>query len=272
MHALRLVVFGPGRAGGSIALAAERAGHRVVGLVPGPTGTVRTELLHLPVSGEQLPGCDLLVVAVPDDALPEVVARLEGTTASISVVAHLSGFTSHEVLAPLRREGTAIGSLHPVQSLPDPATGSEALRGASAAVSGERRAVTLLASFATSLGMIPFELDDADRALHHAAATAASNFVAVALIVAVRLAERAGTPVEAYAALTRTTVANVATHGAAALTGPVARGDLGTLRGHLDAIAGGAPDVLAAFVDLVAANASMTPHREAVESLVGEYR
>lgn len=269
MKSFHLVVFGPGRAGGSIALAALRAGHDVVGLVPGPSGTVPAELAHLPITRAGLPACDILVLAVPDDALTDVVASLEGALSGVDTVAHLSGFTSNAVLAPLRSSSTAIGSLHPVQSLTDPVQGASALEGSFAAISGDERAVGTLTQFAETLGMQPFEIDDAMRALHHAAASAASNFVAAALVVSRGLAERAGVPPEAYAHLTAQTISNVATRGLGGMTGPIARGDLGTVRGQLDAVMAGAPELVRSFAAFVRATAALTPNREAIESVVG---
>jgi predicted short-subunit dehydrogenase-like oxidoreductase (DUF2520 family) len=158
-----------------------------------------------------------------------------------------------------------------VQSLPDPERGAAGLAGSYAAVSGDERARGLLVDFARSLGMLPFQIDDDMRPLHHAAAAAASNFVAGALVVSRRLAERAGVPREAYERLTQQTIANVGANGIAGLTGPIARGDFGTVRGQLAAIAREAPELLPAYVAMVRATAELTEHRAHIESVVGEY-
>jgi len=252
-----------------MALAADRAGHRVVGLVPGPSGVCAPSLARFSLAHAAIPASDLLILGVPDDAIGAVVATLAGV--DTGVVCHLSGFTSSEALGPLRSGGRSVGALHPVQSLPDPEQGAAALRGSFAAVSGDQPAKELLNEFARSLGMVPFEIEDAMRAIHHAAAVAASNFVAAALVVSRRLAEKAGVPVEAYEGLTSRTIANVAAGGIDALTGPIARGDMGTVRGQLAAIAREAPDLLAPYVALVKATASLTTHRESIESAVEAY-
>jgi predicted short-subunit dehydrogenase-like oxidoreductase (DUF2520 family) len=251
-----------------MALAAERAGHHVVGVVPGPSGVLAAPLEHLNVIDGVIPSCDLLIVAVPDDAIAQLASNLAGVDSRVAC--HLSGFTSADVLAPLRSPRTVIGALHPVQSLPDPELGSAALAGSHAAVSGDLEACDVLESFATSLGMLPFRLDDALRPLHHAAASAASNFVAAALALSQALAERAGVPGAAYQRLTETTIANVAEHGLDALTGPIARGDVGTVRGQLAAIARDAPELSASYVAMVRATAGLTDHEALIESILGD--
>jgi predicted short-subunit dehydrogenase-like oxidoreductase (DUF2520 family) len=91
---------------------------------------------------------------------------------------------------------------------------------------------------AISLGMRPFRVDDADRVAYHAAATVASNHLVALLGQAARLADAAGVPPAALLPLVYATLENVETLGPeSALTGPVARGDVDTVRRHLDVLA-----------------------------------
>jgi predicted short-subunit dehydrogenase-like oxidoreductase (DUF2520 family) len=232
-HALRLIVIGPGRAGGALALAAARAGIHVVGVMS------RSETSRFgPVVrwGAVLPPADLALVAVKDEAISEVVDQLSGAVGEVGVVAHVSGFVPVEVLGPLRSEGTAIGGFHPLQTLPDPDRGAEALRGSFAGIGGDAGADEVLRRLAVGLGMIPFALDDGARPAYHAAAAASSNFVVAALGLAGDLFAAAGVDPLVARPLVERVVANVFTGGAAsALTGPIARGDLDTVRGHLAA-------------------------------------
>lgn len=272
MEPLRIVIVGPGRAGGSVALAASAAGHEIVGVIPGPSGRIPDRLELVRVDGTP-PRADLLVIAPRDDAIGEVVGRLADDATRFDHACHLSGLASVELLAPLRAGGCSIGSFHPVQSLPDEERGSRALAGAHAAVSGDAGTVELLASFAESLGMSWFMVADHLKPLHHAAASAASNFVVASLAVAAELVQRAGIPRDAYRPLTLASVDNAYdADPLRVLTGPVARGDVGTVTAQLEAAESVSPQIGRAFTAMVQATAALTPHEEALLHVVASRR
>jgi len=173
-------------------------------------------------------GCDLLVIAVPDADVASVAASV--TPSPSIVVVHLAGSLGTGVLATHPRRGV----LHPVVALPEPAEGARRLAaGAIFAISGD----PLVADVVSALGGAAVEVADRDRAHHHAAATIASNHTVALLATVGRAAAVAGVPLRAYLGLARDAVDLVATHGpAAALTGPVARGDWSTVASHLAAL------------------------------------
>ena len=215
MPTLRLI--GPGRAGTSLATALGRAGWQVDGALG----------RHDDVQGAAI-GVDLLVIATPDGAIADVATAVEPV--DTTVVAHLAGSLGLDVLAPHPRRA----AVHPLAALPDATIGADRLvAGCWFAVAGDpiaRRVVD-------DLGGRAIEVADADRAAYHAAACIASNHLVALLGQAERVAATAGVPLEAYLDLVRATVENVAALGpAAALTGPVARGDTATLARHLDAL------------------------------------
>ena len=265
MDPLRIAVVGPGRAGGAVALRAIAAGHRVEAVVPGPSGSVPAELVdsvQVVVDGP-LPPVDLVIVAVPDDVIAEVAGHLANrlTLSGGAIVIHLSGLTSIEVLAPLEARGCLTGGLHPLMTLPSPRTGSMALEGAPAGVSGSSDdAVARIMDFATTLGMRPFELDDRMRALYHAAASVAANMVTAVLGVSFDLFAAAGIDPAVSRPLVERAVANCFDLGPGpALTGPVSRGDVGTVALQRAAVAGLGPGIAAEFdslLDLVRGRAS----------------
>lgn len=259
---MRIVLVGPGRAGTALSLAARRAGHDVVAVAGRNrlTTAAASELLEASACdiGDPLPACDLLVIAVTDDAIASVAAAVspaEGTAAAV----HLSGAVSTEALAPLRRSGLLVGSLHPLQTLPTPEVGADRLAGAWVAVTASNEDLgRLLRDLATSLGCMPFSLDDADKPLYHAGAAAAANFPLVALAMAEDLFVGAGVPWEAARPLVEAVVANAFSLGPrAALTGPVARGDVDTVRRQIEAVADAAPEWRSTFEAFVAETAAM---------------
>lgn len=229
---VNLVVVGPGRAGGSLSRASEAAGHRLVGVL-----SRRSEPATLSWD-EPLPACDLVLVAVSDSAIREVAERLAPRWNPSHPAVHVSGFMSVEALRPLAETGAAVGSFHPLQTLPDPERGAKALAGAWAGVTAGEELRRLLWDYAASLEMRAFDLGDDAKPLYHAAAAAAANYVVESLGVASDLLEGAGVPIESMEPLTRRVVENVFAVGAdAALTGPIARGDVATVRGQMRAAA-----------------------------------
>jgi predicted short-subunit dehydrogenase-like oxidoreductase (DUF2520 family) len=183
-----------------------------------------------------LPEADIALIAVKDRAVPEVVERLRGKVGQVAVVAHVSGFLPVTVLKPLHEDDVALGGFHPLQSLPDPESGASALAGSYVGIGGEQLAVDALTHLAGSLGLTAFALDDAARPAYHAAAAAAANFVVTALGVSGDLFSSAGLDARVSRPLVEQVVSNVFDHGpAAALTGPIARGDIDTVIGHLTA-------------------------------------
>ena len=220
MAARSVRIIGNGRAGGAMAAALSEVGWKV----------------H-PVLGRSAPaaqvasaaaGADLVLIATPDTAVSEVAAAIEPSV--IAVVAHLAGSLGLDAVSMHPRPA----ALHPLMALPDAAVGARRLlSGGWFAVAGDPLARQAVAD----LGGRAFEVTDADRAAYHAAAVVASNHLVALLGQAERIASGAGVPFAAFIDLVRATVDNIDELGpAAALTGPAARGDVETIRRHLEAI------------------------------------
>lgn len=185
---------------------------------------------------EDIPEVDIVLLAVRDDAIAEVSHRLSGQVGGVGVVAHVSGFVPVLALHHLQVHGPAVGGFHPLQSLPDPESGADALAGAFAGIDGDDLAVDMLTHLASTLGMEPFRLDDAARPAYHAAAAAAANFVVASLAVSGDLFASAGVDPRVCRPLVERVVANAFDKGPeVSLTGPIARGDIETVIGHLTA-------------------------------------
>ena len=170
---------------------------------------------------------EVVLLCVPDTAIAEVA---RGVPPGRAWIGHVSGATPLAVLEPHERRF----SLHPLQTFDrsgDPAQ----LDGAWAAISGETsEALGVARALAETLGLRPFELADGDRALYHAGAVFASNYVVTLQRAAVRL----GVPAEGLVALMKGTI----DHGFA-LTGPIARGDWATVEAHKRAIRAAQPEL-----------------------------
>ena len=185
---------------------------------------------------------DLIILCVPDAAIPEVARSLEPGP----WIAHVSGATRLSALDPHERRF----SVHPLQTFTR-ARGAEQLDGAWAAVSGETdEAVAHGLSLARTLGLEPFELDDSMRTLYHAGAAVASNYLVTLYRAAASLFEEAGAPPEALVPLMRRTIEN-----GFELTGPIARGDRTTVDAHLAALQSRRPELEEMYRALAAVTA-----------------
>jgi predicted short-subunit dehydrogenase-like oxidoreductase (DUF2520 family) len=228
--------------GQGLALALGRAGHPVA-LVSRSGHPVAPPLrLHSGPRADALRAASLVLLAVPDGAIASLAAELadEGAVTPDHVVLHLSGLLDRDALAPLHRSGAALGSLHPLQTVSDPTTAAERLRGAYAGVEGDDRAVAAAETLALGLGMTPVRIPAAAKSAYHAGAAFAANYTTALVAVAERLALAAGIAPEVarqlYLPLIRGAAANLEAGPAAALTGPVRRGDVATVTAHLAAL------------------------------------
>lgn len=197
-------------------------------------------------------GADLVLVAVRDGEIALLAQRLarRGAIRPGALVLHLSGAMPSTALAPLRAAGARTASLHPLQTFADPRV---ALRGVWWFHEGDARGecAALVRRLGGRMRALPVE----GKALYHAAAVAASNYLVAAEDLAVRLAAAAGIPprdgLRALLPLVRGTVRNLERVGLpAALTGPVARGDAATVRVHRAALRALDPALDAAYAAL----------------------
>jgi len=186
------------------------------------------------------PGTTAVLLGVPDEALPEVSMALaaRGDAPPGCAAFHLSGALGTDPLAPLLEKGYSVGTLHPLQSLADPLLGAEQLKGVYFAVSGEPAAISAARRIVNPLGSFVLTIPVARRPLYHAAAVFASNYLVVLIGAAGRLMVQAGVPedeaLQAILPLARGSLENLGRLGPVrALTGPVSRGDVETVRLHL---------------------------------------
>jgi predicted short-subunit dehydrogenase-like oxidoreductase (DUF2520 family) len=226
-----LAIVGAGRVGSSLAAAAERAGIEVS--LAGREDALATC---------RAAGAALL--CVPDGAIADAAAIVSEAVPPLELVGHVSGSTALEELAPAATAGAATFSLHPLQTVPDPRA---ELTGSPCAISGSSvEALGFARALALRLGMKPFAVAEQHRALYHAAACLASNFLVTLEESAAELLEAAGARAgrELLTPLVLRTAANWSERGGEALTGPIARGDRATVERHLEALRASAPELL----------------------------
>ena len=239
-------IIGPGRAGVGLALALRQAGVRVIGL----HGRRRKSVprgLTLSVGGVApwLARADVVLLAVRDDSLGPLVSDLarSGAVRRGQVFLHLSGALPAAVLQRLKKRGAHAGAMHPLMTVSaDPRRAAEHVRGATFALEGDAASLRAARAIARRLGGVPVVIASRSRARYHAGAVFASNYVVVVLAAAEQLLADAGmtrrVARRALLPLALASLENVWEVGPeAALTGPIRRGDAGTVRLHRRALA-----------------------------------
>lgn len=229
--------------GQGLGLALKRRGYKVILVSRSQREVAPPLILHQGSRSEATAGSELILIATPDDAIRGVAGELasERAISRDQIVLHLSGLLDRTALLPLEDTGAGCGSFHPVQSVAEPSTAAERLKGAYVGIEGDERALIAAERLANTLRMIPVRIPAEAKPAYHAGAAFVANYTVALVGVAERLARSAGVPPDVaarlYLPLLSGAVANLTSLGpAAALTGAVRRGDVETIHVHLEAL------------------------------------
>lgn len=183
---------------------------------------------------------ELLILAVPDDELPGLVTYLasSGSTTAGQILVHTSGRHGTEVLAPATALGAIGLAIHPAMTFTGMSMDLQRLNGTCFAVTGPAPFIPIAQALVVEMGGEPVHVAEADRALYHAALAHAANHLVTILGQSQQMLASIGIedPARYMGPLVRAAVDNALASGEGALTGPVARGDAGTVKAHLQAL------------------------------------
>lgn len=243
-----VAVIGTGVVGSAVALLLRQKGYTVTG-VCSKTGVSAAGLAaelgcrSTTVPGDIITEADIIFLTTPDRELSSVASRLadSGTVNNKHIFYHMSGALPAEVLSPLKEKGAAIGAAHPLQSFATIEKAIANLPGSFFAIQGDSRAIDAVLKIVADLGGKPFLMKSEDKALYHLGACIASNYLVAVIHFAVSIFNCIGMSpeqaAEALLPLVKGTLANIEVLGPVkSLTGPVARGDAGTIERHLEAM------------------------------------
>jgi predicted short-subunit dehydrogenase-like oxidoreductase (DUF2520 family) len=256
---LAVGVVSTGRVGAVLGAALARAGHTVVAASGVSRESVQRAEDLLPgvpllAPDDVVRAADLVLLALPDDALPGMVRGLAAADALRpgQIVVHTCGAHGVDVLAPAQEHGALPLALHPVMTFTGRAEDLERLPtccfGVTAGDSDEA-AWSVGEALVVEMGAEPVRIPDSARPLYHTALAHGANHLVTLVAEAADLLRGAGvdTPERMLGPLLSAALDNALRHGDRALTGPVARGDAGTVRAHLRVLAENAPDMLPAY-------------------------
>lgn len=276
---LAVGVVSAGRVGAVLGAALAAAGHHVIAT----SGVSRPSVLRaesllpgvpLKSPDDVVAGADLALLAVPDDVLPGLVRGLAaaGCFRAGQIVVHTSGAHGVGVLAPAVDHGVLPLALHPVLTFTGRTEDVARLAGASVGVTateGDEIAWSVGEALVVEMGSEPVRVPESVRPLYHAALAHGANHLVTLVRDCVDLLDHAGIrPAERLVApLLSAALDNALRHGDRALTGPVARGDVGTVRTHLRELDAVDPDLARTYRAL----AARTAHRAEAAGLLPEH-
>ena len=264
---LAVGVVSTGRVGAVLGAALTRAGHTVVAASGVSKESVQRAEELLPgvpllPPDEVVRQADLVLLALPDDALGGMVRGLAAAEAfrSGQIVVHTCGAHGVDVLAPATEHGALSLALHPVMTFTGRAEDLGRLATCCFGVTagdGDEAAWSVGEALVVEMGAEPVRVPDAARPLYHTALAHGANHLVTLVAEAADLLKRAGVgdPNRMLGPLLSAALDNALRHGDRALTGPVARGDVGTVRAHLRVLAENAPEMLPTYRALAARTA-----------------
>src|SRR5215217_2715863 len=256
---LRVGIVGAGRVGAVLGAALTAAGHDVVAAAGLSTASAERAARLLPgvpllPADEVVAAADLVVLAVPDDTLAGLVAGLAGTGVwrAGQLTFHTSGAHGLAVLAPAEQAGVLPLALHPAMTFTGTPEDADRLVGAPFGVTGRPEYRAVAETLVLEMGGEPFFVAEADRRLYHAALVTGANHLVTLVAEAADLLRSAGVgdPARVLGPLLTAALDNGLRRGDRGLTGPVSRGDVGTVAAHLQTLTERAPSSVDAYVAL----------------------
>ena len=257
-------VVGAGRVGAVLGAALQRVGHRVVA-VSGVSEESRERAARLlpgtPVLApeEVVRQAELVVLAVPDDALADLVAGLSATRTwqAGQLVAHTSGRHGLEVYAPALDQHVLGLALHPAMTFTGTAIDLDRLVECCFGVTAPEPLRPVAEALVLEIGAEPVWIEESARGLYHAALAHGANHLVTLIAQSLQALRAAGveSPARVLGPLVSAALDNALRAGDAALTGPVARGDAGTVAEHLRQLQSLTPDIRPTYVALARATA-----------------
>ena len=256
---IKLGFVGAGTVGTALSLKLGGAGYQVIAVSSRSQTSARklAQTIGGCLSGgsnqDVADAAELVFITTPDDAIGRVVSQIKWHKGQ-SVV-HCSGADSTDILESARKAGAYVGVFHPLQTFADVTQAIENIPGSTFALEAEEPLLAMLKDMAAAVEGHWIELKASDKVIYHASAVIACNYLVTLVKLATDLWQAFDIPrgqaVQALLPLIKGTIHNIDTVGIPqCLTGPIARGDTGTIKKHLHALRETAPGLLSAYREL----------------------
>ncbi len=279
---LRVGVIGAGRVGSVLGLALARAGHKVVAASAVSDASVARVEERLPGArilepAQVAEASDLVLLTVPDDSLPDLVEGLAATGTDLrgKILVHASGASGYGILAPATVVGALPLALHPAMTFTGREEDIDRLANCAFGVTAPEQLRPIAEALVVEMGAEPVWIAEDKRTLYHAALAGGANHLVTLVADSASLLSAAGVPEPGrmLAPMLSASLDNALRLGIHGLSGPVLRGDAGTVAGHVEQLRENAPESVASYVELArltadrAINAGMLKPEDAVRLL-----
>lgn len=250
MHTVTVGIIGPGKVGTTLGILAKKSSRYnvIVGGRNPEKARAAAEQIDRDTKfcgiDEAASESDIVLLTVPDDCIETISNELaeNGSFSDKTIVAHCSGALSSDVLhAAYQKCGSSIASMHPLQTFPDIESALTNVSGTFCYYEGSSSALAILKEFIIDIGFNPVAIDKKSKVLYHATAVFACNYLSSLMDAALETGMLAGIDKDimwkSLSPLVHATISNIEKNGPeAALTGPIARGDINTVMNHLKSL------------------------------------
>jgi len=266
-----IAIIGPGRLGQALGKLLNGEGFPIAFVVARRQAAARRAArfigagVAVGLSAREMAEASVILLTASDAALASISGQVAGLRKDWHgrVVLHTSGSAPASVLQPFKRRGAAIGSLHPFQTIPNPAAGVRNLRGCVWGIEGDLKACRVARQWVRALGGVTFQIRAGTKTLYHASAFIVCPTLVTLMNQSVKLLRRSGVSESMarrmLAGIMAETANNFVRFGARrALTGPATRGDWVTIHHHVAELRRVVPEILPAYGELVRLMAALT--------------
>lgn len=283
-----VAIIGAGRVGSSVGYLLSRAGYAVTS-VAARTAESAEKAAAFIGAGEPTTDvvkaaskADIIFITTPDGAIKNICDKIAsgGGLKPGSIVVHMSGAQSLALLDAAKLSGSYRAVIHPLQSVPSPAQGIKNLPGSYFRTEADPEALETARALVTALGGIELVMpkwssDKESAALYHAGAVAVSNYFVALIDYGLKFYQALGADkheaLKAVLPLIKGTLANIESMGTTeALTGPIVRGDAGTIKGHIEAMQAKAPELLGLYRELAKQTVAVAVERGGITRQMAE--
>ena len=285
----RIGFIGAGTVATSLAIALSRSGYPVLAAASRTFASARNlagmvpDCTAYPTIGEATDATDVIFITSPDDVIASVTSSISWRPGQTAV--HCSGAASLDVLDGALRRGASIGTFHPLQAFSSVENGVKSIPGTTFGIEGDTPIRAYLKEMASDMGGNPIFLKSEDKALYHLSGVMVGGLLSTLGATAAQLWDQMGMEradgVKALAPMMRQVSINMETSGVpGAIAGPYVRGDIGTIRKHLDTLQSRAPQVLPLYCELALAGlpyaiekGPLAPERaDEIRKLIEQYK
>lgn len=275
-----IAIIGMGKVGTAVGYLLKSAGYSVIALagrsdesIASGTKYIGSTTYSTPSQAASQASC--IFITTTDDAIKPVCDKitLDGAVGPDKIVVHMSGAGGLDLLESARSSGASVASIHPIQTFATIDSAIDTIPDSSFGITAQEEIKDFCLQIVEDLGGIPFIIAEEDKPLYHAAACIASNYLVALINIVVEIYQSIGMSreesINAFWPLVAGTIKNIPLHGTIqSLTGPIARGDTGTVRKHLEAFRNKLPHLLSFYkemgmfaVDIALKKGTLSPDR-----------